>query len=196
MFYFLLYILSRELPALILLAVGLLVSNRWKLRDLAPLVVILFFLITSMLWKPQLSPWLAFLFLFLAFYLLIKRYKWVLYPALALGALLVAFSPILGIFFTVYVPVNHYAYLEEKGQIVVVREDYYGAFFSDSNIEIIIYGEGKLIPVNVKQYDNVPMHEFNEGKDVNEDAFLAQSLTRERLEELKGFINKRNQQRQ
>lgn len=196
MFYFLLYILSRELPALILLAVGLLVSNRWKLRDLAPLVVILFFLITSMLWKPQLSPWLAFLFLFLAFYLLIKRYKWVLYPALALGALLVAFSPILGIFFTVYVPVNHYAYLEEKGQTVVVREDYYGAFFSDSNIEIIIYGEGKLIPVNVKQYDNVPMHEFNEAKDVNEDAFLAQSLTRERLEELKGFINKRNQQRQ
>lgn len=195
MFYFLLYILSRELAALILLAVGLLVSNRWKLRDLAPLVVILFFLITSMLWKPQLSPWLAFLFLFLAFYLLIKRYKWVLYPALALGALLVAFSPILGIFFTVYVPVNHYAYLEEKGQTVVVREDYYGAFFSDSNIEIIIYGEGKLIPVNVKQYDNVPMHEFNEGKDVNEDAFLAQSLTRERLEELKDFINKRNQQR-
>lgn len=195
MFYFLLYILSRELPALILLAVGLLVSNRWKLRDLAPLVVILFFLITSMLWKPQLSPWLAFLFLFLAFYLLIKRYKWVLYPALALGALLVAFSPLLGIFFTVYVPVNHYAYLEEKGQAVVVREDYYGAFFSDSNIEIITYGEGKLIPVNVKQYDNVPMHEFNEGKDVNEDAFLAQSLTRERLEELKDFINKRNQQR-
>ncbi|RSJ42038.1 hypothetical protein D8819_06960 [Streptococcus gordonii] len=195
MIYFLLYILSREWPALILLAVGLLVAHRWKLRDLAPLVVILFFLITSMLWKPQLSPWLAFLFLFLAFYLLIKRYKWVLYPALALGALLVAFSPILGIFFTVYVPVNHYAYLEEKGQTVVVREDYYGAFFSDSNIEIIIYGEGKLIPVNVKQYDNVPMHEFNEGKDVNEDAFLAQSLTRERLEELKDFINKRNQQR-
>ena len=195
MFYFLLYILSRELPALILLAVGLLVSNRWKLRDLAPLVVILFFLITSMLWKPQLSPWLAFLFLFLAFYLLIKRYKWVLYPALALGALLVAVSPIIGLFFTIYVPVSHYAYLEEKKQTVVVREDYYGAFFSDSNIEIIIYGEGKLIPVNVKQYDNVPMHEFNEGKDVNEDAFLAQSLTRERLEELKDFINKRNQQR-
>ena len=40
------------------------------------------------------------------------------------------------------------------------------------------------------------MHEFNEGKDVNEDAFLTQSLTRERLEELKDFINKRNQQRQ
>lgn len=39
------------------------------------------------------------------------------------------------------------------------------------------------------------MHEFNEGKEVNEDAFLAQSLTRERLEELKDFINKRSQQR-
>ena len=107
-----------------------------------------------------------------------------------------AVSPIIGFLFTIYVPVSHYAYLEEKGQTVVVREDYYGAFFSDSNIEIITYGEGKLIPVNVKQYDNVPMHEFNEAKDVNEDAFLAQSLTRERLEELKDFINKRNQQRQ
>ena len=196
MIYFLLYILSREWPALILLIVGLLVAHRWKSRNLAPLAVLLFFLVTSILWKPQLSPWLAFPFLFLVSYLFVKRYRWVLYPALALGALLVAFSPILGIFFTVYVPLNHYAYLEEKGQTVVVREDYYGAFFSDSNIEIITYGEGKLIPVDVKQYDNVPMHEFNEGKDVNEDAFLAQSLTRERLEELKDFINKRNQQRQ
>lgn len=196
MFYFLLYILSREWPALILLIVGLLVAHRWKSRNLAPLAVLLFFLVTSILWKPQLSPWLAFPFLFLVSYLFVKRYRWVLYPALALGALLVAFSPILGIFFTVYVPLNHYAYLEEKGQTVVVREDYYGAFFSDSNIEIITYGEGKLIPVDVKQYDNVPMHEFNEGKDVNEDAFLAQSLTRERLEELKDFIDKRNQQRQ
>lgn len=195
MIYFLLYILSREWPALILLVVGLLVANRWKSRNLAPLAVLLFFLVTSILWKPQLSPWLAFPFLFLVSYLFVKRYRWVLYPALALGALLVAFSPILGIFFTVYVPLNHYAYLEEKKQTVVVREDYYGAFFSDSNIEIITYGEGKLIPVNVKQYDNVSMHEFNEGKDVNEDAFLAQSLTRERLEELKDFINKRNQQR-
>lgn len=159
------------------------------------MAVLLFFLVTSILWKPQLSPWLAFLFLFLAFYLLIERYKWVLYPALALGLLLLAVSPIIGLFFTIYVPVSHYAYLEEKKQTVVVREDYYGAFFSDSNIEIITYGEGKLIPVNVKQYDNVSMHEFNEGKDVNEDAFLAQSLTRERLEELKDFINKRNQQR-
>jgi hypothetical protein len=196
MIYFLLYILSREWPALILLIVGLLVAHRWKSRNLAPLAVLLFFLVTSILWKPQLSPWLAFPFLFLVSYLFVKRYRWVLYPALALGALLVAFSPILGIFFTVYVPLNHYAYLEEKGQTVVVREDYYGAFFSDSNIEIITYGEGKLIPVDVKQYDNVPMHEFNEGKDVNEDAFLAQSLTRERLEELKDFIDKRNQQRQ
>ena len=196
MIYFLLYILSREWPALILLIVGLLVAHRWKSRNLAPLAVLLFFLVTSILWKPQLSPWLAFPFLFLVSYLFVKRYRWVLYPALALGALLVAFSPILGIFFTVYVPLNHYAYLEEKGQTVVVREDYYGAFFSDSNIEIITYGEGKLIPVDVKQYDNVPMHEFNEGKDVNEDAFLAQSLTRERLEEIKDFIDKRNQQRQ
>ncbi|MCY7147392.1 hypothetical protein MK511_03855 [Streptococcus gordonii] len=196
MFYFLLYILSREWPALILLVVGLLVANRWKSRDLAPMVVLLFLLVTSILWQPQLSPWIAFFFLFLSFYLLIKRYKWVLYPALALVLLLLAVSPIIGLFFTIYVPVSHYAYLEEKGQTVVVREDYYGAFFSDSNIEIITYGEEKLIPVNVKQYDNVSMHEFNEGKDVNEDAFLAQSLTRERLEELKDFINKRSQQRQ
>ena len=196
MFYFLLYILSREWPALILLVVGLLISNRWKSRDLAPMVVLLFLLVTSILWQPQLSPWIAFFFLFLSFYLLIKRYKWVLYPALALVLLLLAVYPIIGYLFTVYVPVTQYAYLEEKGQTVVVREDYYGAFFSDSNIEIITYGEGKLTPVNVKQYDNVPMHEFNEGKDVNEDAFLTQSLTRERLEELKDFINKRNQQRQ
>lgn len=196
MFYFLLYILSREWPALILLVVGLLVANRWKSRDLAPMVVLLFLLVTSILWQPQLSPWIAFFFLFLSFYLLIKRYKWVLYPALALVLLLLAVSPIIGLFFTIYVPVSHYAYLEEKKQTVVVREDYYGAFFSDSNIEMITYGEGKLIPVNVKQYDNVSMHEFNEGKDVNEDAFLAQSLTRERLEELKDFINKRSQQRQ
>lgn len=128
MIYFLLYILSREWPALILLIVGLLVAHRWKSRNLAPLAVLLFFLVTSILWKPQLSPWLAFPFLFLVSYLFVKRYRWVLYPALALGALLVAFSPILGIFFTVYVPLNHYAYLEEKGQTVVVREDYYGAF--------------------------------------------------------------------
>ena len=195
MFYFILYILSREWLALTVLFIGLFLAYKRKSCSLALLAVLLFLTITSIFWYPQFSQWFAFPFLFLAFYLLVKRYRWVLYPALALGALLVAFSPILGIFFTVYVPVNHYAYLEEKGQTVVVREDYYGAFFSDSNIEIITYGEGKLIPVNVKQYDNVPMHEFNEGKDVNEDAFLTQSLTRERLEELKDFINKRNQQR-
>ena len=196
MFYFILYILSREWLALTVLFIGLFLAYKRKSSSLALLAVLLFLTITSIFWYPQFSPWFAFPFLFLVSYLFVKRYRWVLYPALALGALLVAFSPILGIFFTVYVPLNHYAYLEEKGQTVVVREDYYGAFFSDSNIEIITYGEGKLIPVNVKQYDNVPMHEFNEAKDVNEDAFLAQSLTRERLEELKGFINKRNQQRQ
>ena len=195
MSYFILYILSREWLSLTVLFIGLFLAYKRKSCSLALLAVLLFLTITSILWHPQFSLWFAFPFLFLLFYLLVKRYRWVLYPALALGALLVAFSPILGIFFTVYVPVNHYAYLEEKGQTVVVREDYYGAFFNDSNIEIITYGEGKLIPVNVKQYDNVPMHEFNEGKDVNEDAFLAQSLTRERLEELKDFINKRNQQR-
>jgi len=195
MFYFILYILSREWLALTVLFIGLFLAYKRKSSSLALLAVLLFLTITSILWKPQLSLWLAFLFLFLAFYLLIERYKWVLYPALALGLLLLAVSPIIGFLFTIYVPVGHYAYLEEKGQTVVVREDYYGAFFSDSNIEIITYGKGKLIPVNVKQYDNVPMHEFNEGKDVNEDAFLAQSLTRERLEELKDFINKRNQQR-
>ncbi|QXA19532.1 hypothetical protein I6L85_03805 [Streptococcus gordonii] len=196
MIYFLLYILSREWLALTVLFIGLFLAYKRQSSSLALLAVLLFLTITSIFWYPQLSPWLAFLFLFLAFYLLIERYKWVLYPALALGLLLLAVSPIIGFLFTIYVPVSHYAYLEEKGQTVVVREDYYGAFFSDSNIEIITYGEGKLIPVNVKQYDNVPMHEFNEAKDVNEDAFLAQSLTRERLEELKGFINKRNQQRQ
>ena len=196
MFYFILYILSREWLALTVLFIGLFLAYKRKSCSLALLAVLLFLTITSIFWYPQFSTWFAFPFLFLVSYLFVKRYRWVLYPALALGALLVAFSPILGYLFTVYVPVTHYAYLEEKGQTVVVREDYYGAFFSDSNIEIITYGEGKLIPVNVKQYDNVPMHEFNEAKDVNEDAFLAQSLTRERLEELKDFINKRNQQRQ
>ena len=195
MFYFILYILSREWLALTVLFIGLFLAYKRKSSSLALMAVLLFLTITSIFWYPQFSPWFAFPFLFLVSYLFVKRYRWVLYPALALGLLLLAVSPILGIFFTVYVPVNHYAYLEEKGQTVVVREDYYGAFFSDSNIEIITYGEGKLIPVNVKQYDNVPMHEFNEGKDVNEDGFLAQSLTRERLEELKDFINKRNQQR-
>ncbi|MBZ2132429.1 hypothetical protein K1I99_10245 [Streptococcus gordonii] len=195
MFYFLLYILSRELPALTVLFIGLFLAYKRKSSSLALLAVLLFFLVTSILWKPQLSPWLAFLFLFLAFYLLIERYKWVLYPALALGALLVAFSPILGIFFTVYVPLNHYAYLEEKGQTVVVREDYYGAFFSESDIEITTYVNGQLPLANKIVYKRVALHDFNKNKDVNKDIFLAQPLTRERLEELKDFINKRNQQR-
>ena len=191
MFYFILYILSREWLALTVLFIGLFLAYKRKSCSLALLAVLLFLTITSIFWYPQFSPWFAFPFLFLVFYLLIKRYRWVLYPALVLGALLVAFYPIIGYIFRVYVPVTHYAYLEEKGQTVVVREDYYGAFFSDSNIEIITYGEGKLIPVNVKQYDNVPMHEFNEAKDVNEDAFLAQPLTRERLEELHDFMNRK-----
>lgn len=194
MFYFLLYILNREWPALILLIVGLLVANRWKSRNLAPLVVLLFLLVTSILWQPQLSPWIAFFFLFLSFYLLIKRYKWVLYPALALVLLLLAVSPIIGLFFTIYVPVSHYAYLEEKGQTVVVREDYYGAYFGDSNIEITTYVDGQLTSSKVKRYDNVPMNKFYKEKDVNLDAFLDQPLTSKRLEELKGFIKEREHQ--
>ena len=191
MIYFLLYILSREWPALILLIVGLLVAHRWKSRNLAPLAVLLFFLVTSILWKPQLSPWLAFPFLFLVSYLFVKRYRWVLYPALALGALLVAFSPILGIFFTVYVPVNHYAYLEEKGQTVVVREDYYGSFFSKSDIEIMTYVNGQLPYANKIVYEKVDLHDFNKDKDVDKDVLLAQPLTRERLEELENFMNRK-----
>ena len=116
---------------------------------------------------------------------------WVLYPALALGALLVAFSPILGIFFTVYVPVNHYAYLEEKGQTVVVREDYYGAFFSESDIEITTYVNGQLPLANKIVYKKVALHDFNKNKDVNKDIFLAQPLTRERLEELHDFMHRK-----
>lgn len=191
MIYFLLYILSREWPALILLIVGLLVAHRWKSRNLALLAVLLFFLVTSILWKPQLSPWLAFLFLFLAFYLLIERYKWVLYPALALGLLLLAVSPIIGFLFTIYVPVSHYAYLEEKGQTVVVREDYYGAFFSESDIEITTYVNGQLPLANKLVYEKVDLHDFNKNKDVNKDIFLAQPLTRERLKELEDFMNRK-----
>ena len=191
MIYFLLYILSREWPALILLIVGLLVAHRWKSRNLALLAVLLFFLVTSILWKPQLSPWLAFLFLFLAFYLLIERYKWVLYPALTLGLLLLAVSPIIGFLFTIYVPVSHYAYLEEKGQTVVVREDYYGAFFSESDIEITTYVNGQLPLANKLVYEKVDLHDFNKNKDVNKDIFLAQPLTRERLKELEDFMNRK-----
>ncbi len=194
MFYFFLYILSREWPALILLVFGLLTSYRLKSWRLALLAVLVFFLVTSILWRPQLSPWLTFLILFLAFYLLIKRYKWVLYPVLALGFLLLAVSPIIGYLFTVYVPVSHYAYFEEKGHTIVVREDYYGAFFGDSNIEITTYVDGQLTSSKVKRYDNVPMNKFYKKKDVNLDAFLDQPLTSKRLEELKGFIKERERQ--
>ena len=191
MFYFILYILSREWLALTILFIGLFLASKRKSCSLALLAVLLFLTITSIFWYPQFSPWFAFPFLFLAFYLLVKRYRWVLYPALALGALLVAFSPILGIFFTVYVPVNHYAYLEEKGQTVVVREDYYGAFFSESDIEITTYVNGQLPLANKIVYKRVPLHDFNKNKDVDKDIFLAHPLTRERLEELHDFVNRK-----
>jgi len=132
---------------------------------------------------------MAFPCSFLAFYLLVKRYRWVLYPALALGALLVAVFPILWYLFIVYVPVTHYAYLEEKGQTVVVREDYYGAFFSKSDIEITTYVNGQLAYENKMVYEKVDLHDFNNNKDVDKDIFLAQPLTRERLEELHDFMN-------
>ena len=195
MFYFILYILSREWLALTVLFIGLFLAYKRKSSSLALMAVLLFLTITSIFWYPQFSPWFAFPFLFLVSYLFVKRYRWVLYPALALGLLLLAVSPILGIFFTVYVPVNHYAYLEEKGQTVVVREDYYGAFFSESDIEITTYVNGQLPLANKIVYKRVALHDFNKNKDVNKDIFLAQPLTRERLEELKDFINKRNQHR-
>jgi len=140
---------------------------------------------------PQFSLWIAFPFLFLAFYLLVKRYRWLLYPALALGLLLLAVSPILGYIFRVYVPVNYYAYLEEKGQTVVVREDYYGSFFSKSDIEIMTYVNGQLPYANKIVYEKVDLHDFNKDKDVDKDVFLAQPLTRERLEELENFMNRK-----
>lgn len=191
MLYFILYILSREWLALTVLFLGLFLAYKRKSCSLALLAVLLFLTITSIFWCPQFSPWFAFPFLFFVFYLLIKRYRWALYPALALGALLVAFSPILGIFFTVYVPVTHYAYLEEKGQTVVVREDYYGAFFSESDIEITTYVNGQLPLANKLVYEKVDLHDFNKEKDVDKDVFLAQPLTRERLEELHDFMNRK-----
>ena len=194
MFYFILYILSREWPALTVLFIGLFLAYKRKSSSLALLAVLLFLTITSIFWYPQFSPWFAFPFLFLVFYLLAKRYRWVLYPALALGLLLLAVSPIIGYLITVYVPVSHYAYLEEKGQTVVVREDYYGAYFGDSNIEITTYVDGQLTSSKVKRYDNVPMNKFYKEKDVNLDAFLDQPLTSKRLEELKGFIKEREHQ--
>ena len=191
MLYFILYILSKGWLALTILSLGLFLAYRRKSWSLAFLVTLLFLLISSICLYPQFSLWIAFPFLFLAFYLLVKRYRWVLYPALALGALLVVFSPILGIFFTVYVPVNHYAYLEEKGQTVVVREDYYGSFFSKSDIEIMTYVNGQLPYANKIVYEKVDLHDFNKDKDVDKDVFLAQPLTRERLEELENFMNRK-----
>lgn len=189
MFYFILYILSREWPALTVLFIGLFLAYKRKSYSLALLAILLFLIITSIFWYPQFSPWFAFPFLFLVSYLLVKRYRWVLYPALALGLLLLAVSPIIGYLFTVYVPVTHYAYLEEKGQTVVVREDYYGAFFSESDIEITTYVNGQLPLANKMVYEKVDLHDFNKDKDVDKDIFLAQPLTRERLEELHDFMN-------
>lgn len=191
MFYFILYILSREWLALTVLFIGLFLAYKRKSYSLALLAVLLFLTITSIFWYPQFSPWFAFPFLFLVFYLLIKRYRWVLYPALVLGALLVAFYPIIGYIFRVYVPVTHYSYLEEKGQTVVVREDYYGAFFSESDIEIMTYVNGQLAYANKMVYEKVDLHDFTKDKDVDKDIFLAQPLTRERLEELHDFVNRK-----
>lgn len=191
MFYFILYILSGEWPALTVLFIGLFWAYKRKSSSLALLVVLLFLTITSIFWYPQFSPWFAFPFLFLVFYLLVKRYRWVLYPALALGLLLLAVSPIIGYLFTVYVPVTRYAYLEEKGQTVVVREGYYGAFFSESDIEIMTYVNGQLPLANKIVYEKVDLHDFNKEKDVDKDVFLAQPLTRERLEELHDFMNRK-----
>ena len=191
MLYFVLYILSREWLALTVLFIGLFLAYKRKSSSLALLAVLLFLIITSIFWYPQFSPWFAFPFLFLAFYLLVKRYRWLLYPALVLGALLLAVSPIIGYIFRVYVPVTHYAYLEEKGQTVVVREDYYGAFFSESDIEITTYGNGQLAYTNKIVYEKVDLHDFNKDKDVDKDVFLAQALTRERLEELDNFMNRK-----
>ena len=191
MFYFILYILSREWLALTVLFIGLFLAYKRESSSLALLAVLLFLTITSIFWYPQFSPWFAFPFLFLAFYLLVKRYRWLLYPALVLGLLLLAVSPIIGYIFRVYVPVTYYAYLEEKGQTVVVREDYYGAFFSESDIAIMTYINGQLAYTNRIVYEKVDLHDFNKDKDVDKDVFLAQALTRERLEELDNFMNRK-----
>ena len=191
MLYFILYILSREWLALIILFLGLFLAYRRKSWSLALLATFVFLLITSIFLYPRFSPWMAFPCLFIAFYLSVKRYRWLLYPALVLGALLVAVFPILGYLFTVYVPVTHYAYLEEKGQTIVVREDYYGAFFSESDIAIMTYVTGQLAYTNKIVYGKVDLHDFNKDKDVDKDVFLAQALTRERLEELENFMNRK-----
>ena len=191
MLYFILYILSKGWLAITVLFIGLFLAYKHKSCSLALLVVLLFLTITSIFWYPQFSPWFAFPFLFLVSYLLVKRYRWLLYPALALGLFLLAVSPILGYIFRVYVPVTHYSYLEEKGQTVVVREDYYGAFFSKSDIEIMTYVNGQLPYANKIVYEKVDLHDFNKDKDVDKDVFLAQPLTRERLEELEDFMNRK-----
>ena len=191
MLYFILYILSKGWLALTILSLGLFLAYKRKSCSLALLAVLLFLTITSIFWYPQFSPWFAFPFLFLVSYLFVKRYRWVLYPALVLGALLVAFYPIIGYIFRVYVPVTHYSYLEEKGQTVVVREDYYGAFFSESDIEIMTYVNGQLAYANKMVYEKVDLHDFNKDKDVDKDVFLAQPLTRERLEELHDFMHRK-----
>ena len=191
MLYFILYILSKGWLALTILSLGLFLAYRRKSWSLAFLVTLLFLLISSICLYPQFSLWIAFPFLFLAFYLLVKRYRWLLYPALALGLLLLAVSPILGYIFRVYVSVTHYSYLEEKGQTVVVREDYYGAFFSESDIEIMTYVNGQLAYANKMVYEKVDLHDFTKDKDVDKDVFLAQPLTRERLEELYDFMNRK-----
>ena len=191
MFYFILYILSREWLALTVLFIGLFLAYKRESSSLALLAVLLFLTITSIFWYPKFRPWFAFPFLFLVFYLLVKRYRWLLYPALVLGSLLLAVSPIIGYLFRVYVPVTQYVYLEEKGQTVVVREDYYGAFFSESDIEITTYVNGQLPLANKIVYEKVDLHDFNKDKDVNKDIFLAQPLTRERLEELDNFMNRK-----
>ena len=191
MLYFILYILSKGWPALTVLFIGLFLAYKRKSSSLALLAVLLFLTITSIFWYPQFSPWFAFPFLFLVSYLLVKRYRWLLYPALALGLLLLAVSPIIGYIFRVYVPVSQYAYLEEKGQTVMVREDYYGAFFSESDIEITTYVNGQLPLANKLVYEKVDLHDFNKDKDVDKDVFLAQPLTRERLKELEDFINRK-----
>ena len=191
MLYFVLYILGREWLALTILSLGLFLAYRRKSWSPALLATFLFLLTTSIFLYPQFSPWMAFPCSFLAFYLLVKRYRWLLYPALVLGALLVAVFPILGYLFIVYVPVTHYAYLEEKGQTVVVREDYYGAFFSESDIAIMTYVNGQLAYANKIVYEKVDLHDFNKDKDVDKDVFLAQALTRKRLEELDDFMNRK-----
>ena len=191
MLYFILYILSKGWLAITVLFIGLFLAYKHKSCSLALLVVLLFLTITSIFWYPQFSPWFAFPFLFLVSYLLVKRYRWLLYPALALGLFLLAVSPILGYIFRVYVPVTHYSYLEEKGQTVVVREDYYGAFFSESDIEIMTYVNGQLAYANKMVYEKDDLHDFNKDKDVDKDVFLAQPLTRERLEELEDFMNRK-----